>query len=550
MSIIRLIYQQYRAAFLSMLVLTLVSSLLGIAVLAYINSRLLQVQSEYSSTTLLGFGALVLFYFVVSMLAQMQLAKIGHGFIYTMQLRLIKRIMDSSEIQLQLAGKARILASLANDIRTMSIAFTRLPELLQGVLFVLACSTYLIWLSSRLFVVTAILMVVMIVVSHFIIRLHYRYFRRMRNAEDELYHHYETTLNGHKELSLNRYRAKRFYHEEFSPQAAAKRDFHISADTYHIFAINWGSSVMLAAVGIVFYLAVYHQWASLADAITISMTLLFMRGPLTAAVGALPAIMQSKVAVEALEALELMPYQPHFVDDKHELPTDWQQIRLENVTYTHTGHGQQSFSLQPLNLTLARGETTFLIGANGSGKSTLSMVLAGLYAPTSGKIFVDEIEITEVNRSAYRQLFASVFTDFHLFEKLIDGMGIDVADNLIASWLNHLQLSEKVSIEKSRLLHNKLSQGQRKRLGLLTAVLENRSMLILDEWAADQDPQFRRVFYEQLLPLLQQQGYTVFAISHDDKYFHHAERIISMQQGVLSEHTVTEAIDTVDACSR
>lgn len=223
---------------------------------------------------------------------------------------------------------------------------------------------------------------------------------------------------------------------------------------------------------------------------------------------------------------------------------------MENITYAHPEQGGQIFALQPVNLTLKRGETVFLIGGNGSGKSTLSMVLAGLYTPTSGKIFVDDVEITDANREAYRQLFASVFTDFHIFEQLIDGMGIDVADEQIAQWLSHLQLSEKVKIEKKRILNSKLSQGQRKRLGLLIAALENRSMMILDEWAADQDPQFRRLFYEQLLPLLKESGYTVFAISHDDKYFHHAERIVSMKLGELSEFDAEAAKVVAEEHSR
>ncbi len=178
------------------------------------------------------------------------------------------------------------------------------------------------------------------------------------------------------------------------------------------------------------------------------------------------------------------------------------------------------------------------------------MILSGLYRPSSGKIWVDDIEITDDNRAAYRSLFASVFTDFHLFDTLIGEMGEDAAEDMIAHWLDHLQLSEKVKREKNRILNSKLSQGQKKRLGLLTAVLENRSMLILDEWAADQDPQFRRVFYEELLPLLQQQGYTVFAISHDDKYFQHAQRIISMKQGLLSEYNAEEAVTVAEAHSR
>ena len=189
------------------------------------------------------------------------------------------------------------------------------------------------------------------------------------------------------------------------------------------------------------------------------------------------------------------------------------------------------------NASIRVGVSKFLaiMGPSGSGKSTLFMLLTGLYVPASGRIFVDDIEITAENRPAYRRLFAGVFTDFHLFEQLIDNMGEDAAEAQIDEWLRHLQLKGKAEIKRARILNRRLSQGQRKRLALLAAVLENRSIMVLDEWAADQDPEFRRTFYQDLLPLLKQAGYTVFAISHDDRYFNHADRVLLMRAGTLAE---------------
>ncbi len=548
MDIIKIIFQQHRFAFWQMFALTLFSGAMGIGTLSYINNHLLR-EENLNSGGIGQFLILVAVYFIVSSMAQIQLARLGQNFIYDIQVQFVKRIMDSHNAQIQLIGKPKILASLGSDIRSISFAFTRLPELVQGALFTLACSLYLMVLSFKLFIVIALMMGLMIAGTNFVVKRHYASFRTMRHAEDEVQRHYETVLDGHKELTLNRFRAERFFNEEFMPQAKVRRNAHIHADSYHAIAVNWGNSVMLAAVGVIFYLSIQHDWASLSDAATISMTVLFMRGPLTSAIGAFPAITQSQIGLQALQALGLDEYRPQF-RQSFRLPENWQTIRLENITYAHPEQGGQIFALQPVNLTLKRGETVFLIGGNGSGKSTLSMVLAGLYTPTSGKIFVDDVEITDANREAYRQLFASVFTDFHIFEQLIDGMGIDVADEQIAQWLSHLQLSEKVKIEKKRILNSKLSQGQRKRLGLLIAALENRSMMILDEWAADQDPQFRRVFYEQLLPLLKESGYTVFAISHDDKYFHHAERIVSMKLGELSEFDAEAAKVVAEEHSR
>lgn len=532
MDIIKLIFRRHRSAFLQMFALTLFSGALGIGTLSYINNHLLREQGQGNIAVFLLLAAA---YFAAASIAQILLANIGQQFIHSTQIELVKRIMDTPHAQIQLIGKPKILASLNSDIRSLSIAFTRLPELVQGVLFVGACSLYLLWLSPRLFAVTAVLMLMMIGGTHFVVQRHYTSFRAMRQAEDHIQAHHQTVLDGHKELALNRYRAQRFYQSEFLPQSLLRRNAHVRADAYHAVAVNWGNSIMLAAVGIIFYLSTRHGWAGINDAATISMTILFMRGPLTAAIGAFPAIMQSRVALNALTALGLSEYSSGFVPT-FRLPENWQHIRLHNICFDYPEQGGRHFGLAPVNLTLTRGETVFLIGANGSGKSTLSMLLCGLYEPVSGSIFVDDTEITADNREAFRQLFSAVFTDFHLFAQLVDGSGNDAGDEAQNRWLQHLQMHEKARIDNGRILNAKLSQGQKKRLALLAAALENRSILLLDEWAADQDPQFRRVFYEQLLPLFKQQGSTIFAISHDDKYFHHADRILAMNNGRLSEH--------------
>ena len=349
MDLLKLIYTQHRRPFLQMLALTTLSGALGIGILSYINRHLLQDNGG----GLLPFLLLVAFYFIAANYAQIQLAKIGQNFVCQMQTQLVKRIMDSHEEQIQLIGKPKILASLGSDIRSLSVAFTRLPELVQGTLFVLACFAYLLALSAKLFFITLLMMLAMIVGTHIVVQRHYHSFRQMRRIDNEIQRQYETSLNGHKELTLNRYRAERFYNQEVLPTAAQRRDTHIRADAYHALAINWGNSIMLATVGIIYYLASYHGWASSADATAISMTLLFMRAPLTAAVGALPMLMQSKVALQALADLGLADYATPF-HSPFRLPENWRTIRLENITYTYPQQGGQTFALQAVHLTLHR----------------------------------------------------------------------------------------------------------------------------------------------------------------------------------------------------
>ncbi|BFO11624.1 hypothetical protein GGER_41340 [Serratia rubidaea] len=200
----------------------------------------------------------------------------------------------------------------------------------------------------------------------------------------------------------------------------------------------------------------------------------------------------------------------------------------------------QGFAVGPLNLTLTRGELVFLIGGNGSGKSTLAKLLTGLYQPVSGQILIDGVVLQPADRDNYRRLFSAIFTDFYQFDRLQGVDGGEPDAELVASWLEKLNMQDKLEFDGVRVTNPQLSQGQRKRLALLLAVAEQRDILLLDEWAADQDPQFRRIFYRELLPALRALGKTVFAISHDDHYFEHADRLLEMRNGKLSELTGSE----------
>jgi putative ATP-binding cassette transporter len=531
--------KQHIAALCIMIGLTVLSSLLGIAVLMFINTRLLNIQPEMTQV-LMQFIVLLLVYLVISTLAQMSLTRLGHGFVYSLRKQLLKQIMDTSLPRIQEIGKAKIMASLASDIQSISYMFVRMPELVQGGMFIFAAGAYLVYLSPALSAMIVLWVAATLLGGYWTVQKVYGHLVFVREKDNALYQHYESAIDGHKELTLNRYRAERFYDTEFDANAKVHCTHMIRADDHHAFANNWTNAMMLGAVGFVFYLAYYHQWASIEDATTIAVAVLFIRTPLISAVGAFPTLLQGRVSLKSLDKLGLCAFESGFHQQKT-LPEHWQTVRLDNVSYIYGDKTHPGFALAPLNFTLRRGETVFVVGENGSGKSTLSMLLSGLYPVSEGAIYLDDERIDASNIDAYRALFASVFTQFHLFEHLQNGYGEDAPDQLIAQWLAHLQLDKKVRIEAHKILNRELSQGQKKRLGLLTAALEQRNILVLDEWAADQDPEFRKVFYERLLPILKAQGYTIFAISHDDKYFHLADRIVRMHQGVLQELSAADA---------
>jgi putative ATP-binding cassette transporter len=266
-------------------------------------------------------------------------------------------------------------------------------------------------------------------------------------------------------------------------------------------------------------------------------TTLYLMGPLAGVLSTFSLFGRANVALQKIQQLGFSltantpPRESEAIPPEDEMPFE----RLDLVGVTHSYHGEKDgshFVLGPFSLTFRPGELVFIVGGNGSGKSTLAKILTGLYAPEIGEIRLDGRPVFDENRDQYRQLFSAVFADFHLFESLL-GMEQSDLDGRARSYLVQLQLDHKVRIRDGRLSTVDLSQGQRKRLALLTAYLENRPFYLFDEWASDQDPQFKDIFYRQLLPELRARGKTIVVITHDEKYFPCADRLIKLDFGQL-----------------
>ena len=545
MELLLLVWRQYRWPFISVIALSLLSAALGIGLIAFINLRLMTVV-DTSLAVLPEFLGLLLLLMVVTLGSQLALTTLGHHFVFRLRGEFIKRILDTQIEKVEKIGSASLLAGLTSDIRNITIAFVRLPELVQGIILTFGSAAYLAWLSGKMMMVTALWMALTIWGGFVLVARVYRHMATLRETEDKLYHDYQTVLEGRKELTLNRERAEYVFNQLYLPDAREYRHHIIRADTFHLSAVNWSNIMMLGAIGLVFWMANSLGWANTAVAATYSLTLLFLRTPLLSAVGALPTLLSAQVAFNKLNTFSLAPYRADF--PQPEPHPHWQTLELRDVCFHYPDN---SFAVGPINLTLQRGELVFLIGGNGSGKSTLAMLLTGLYQPASGQILLDGQPLAADKPEDYRKLFSAVFTDVWLFDRLL-GPGGKAADSaLVDQWMAYLKMTHKLQLDNGRIVDLKLAKGQKKRVALLLALAEERDIILLDEWAADQDPHFRREFYQQLLPLLQQMGKTVFAISHDDHYFQHADRLLEMRSGQLTELTGEEReLATRDAVAR
>lgn len=529
-----LLFSGRKATFVAVVVLSVLSALLSVAVLAFISQRLLAGGAELGMV-LMQFALLLLALLATATGAQVTLHRLGHRMVYGLRRDLVRRVLATDIEQLEKVGGPPLLAALSTDTRNLTIAFVHLPELVYGAALSVAALSWLAWLSPALFAVTVVWLVATAGMGIWLVGRINFHVGKVREGDDHLYQDYQAMIDGRKELALNRARAARFYQEEFDDHARAYRDHVTRADIFNGVAGNMANVLMLALIGVLFYLSSGLGWASANTASVFALTILLLRTPLIGAVAALPTLLAARVSLKKLAGLQLAEGNTDFAP-KGESLAGFKQLSLKGACYRYPNQdGVAGFEVGPLDLTVKRGELIFVQGGNGSGKSTFARLLTGLYRPLQGTLSVDGQPITEDNRVAYRQLFSSVFTDFYLFNRLLQGDGAEVRVDEVDDWLKTLGMQHKVRQADGRLSDIRFSQGQRKRLALLMAVMEQRDCLLLDEWAADQDPQFRQFFYHALLPRLQAQGKTIIAITHDDHYFDRADRLLKMDAGQLIE---------------
>lgn len=561
-SLYHMIWANYRLPFLKVILLNLVNAAVSVGIIAYINHTFISqpVFDTLSWLSLAQFSLLVLLLLVTTFLSQYALTRLGHRFVYELRTKLVKQIIDTTVPQIDHLGSARLLASLSSDIQSITVAFVRMPELVQGIILSVGVGLYLGWLSLPLLFIVMFWIVMTIWISTILVKHVYTHLTELREINDALYQDYQSIIEGRKELALNQHRAEKLYTDDFLAHAKSYEKTVTKSDTFHLSAVNWSNIMMFASIGIVFAVANYLD-IPMGVATTFSLTILFMQSPLLHAVGAYPTLQTAQVALEKIQSLELAEHQPSFATDT--VAQDWQSITLNNINYRYVGSSSHATDtavndnaqnsdnsannqnpsnniLKSVNLTLQRGDVVFLIGANGSGKSTLAKIITGIFTPTTGTVQVDGQRVNSENNADFRQLFSAIFSDQHLFKQLIGIQGNEPDADLVSDWLHKLNLQEKVSVSDHKLSTDKLSQGQRKRLAMLIAVAEQKDILLLDEWAADQDPAFRRVFYQTLIPELKAMGKTLFIISHDDGYFEHADRLLLMKEGRLIELNAEE----------
>lgn len=535
MSSFRLLRSEIAADPKTLVWLTILSAVSTTLVLAVVNVAAEQAQSG-------GAGLrLVLLFLVATALyaaAQSAVTRICaseiEGLVDRLRRDVIEGIRHSDMQSLDGIGKARAFAALTRDCQAVSRCVPMLAVGAQDAVTLLFVAIYVAWLSLAAFGAVTLFLVLAV-------WLHWRRMAELRQetsraetAEMDLFDGLDGMLRGQKEIRLNERRGL----DAVGDLAGISRRTRTAKS-----AIKRRWSREYAAIQLAFYLLVgvmvfvvpmvtttFHT-----EAIQATTAAMFMIGPIGTVVQAVPIIGDAEHALTGLYALkdelrggrkaETAAYPPMAPP---------QEIVLSHMSYRYPDDkGDCGFSVGPLTARFRAGEITFITGGNGSGKSTFLRLLVGLIPASGGTLSVDGEIVTEERMQAYRDTLSAVFADYHLFRRLygIPPEAWRTAKPLLA----RLGLDAKVRIENGAFSTLSLSAGQRKRLALMIADMEDKPVLILDEWAADQDPHFRKLFYEEILPAYRARGKIVICVTHDDRWFGIADRVLAMRDGAFVE---------------
>ena len=501
--------------------------------LLVVNSALYYAEPARQPRLLWGFIGLMLAAAVLRIASAEMLQRLGARMACELQVQLSRRILGAPLRRLEKQGPARLLVALTDDIQSITSALKLIPMVVVSGAVVGSCLGYIALSSWQILLVVAPFFLIGVGTVYTVMQAGGRRMQIERDKEDELFHRFRGVTHGILELKMRQQRRRDFF-ALLSDTAGKLKDLRVAAMRVFVAAAEWGNLLFLTLVGVLVF---WGPTISALERPVVSgaiIVMLYMISPLELLLISTPFITRAHVALEKIDRLGISLLEESPGGELRNAATPgWSRLDLIAVEHTyHHADSASDFTLGPIHLTLRPGELVFLSGGNGSGKTSLAKVLLGLYPPERGEIRFDGEVVEDHNRQHYRHNFSVVFSDFYLFESLL-GLDSPDLDERARQYLSHLRLDHKVRVENGRLSTIELSRGQRKRLALLTAYLEDRPIFVFDEWAAEQDPEFRRVFYEALLPELQARGKTILAISHDDAYYRVGERLVKLDSGRL-----------------
>jgi putative ATP-binding cassette transporter len=483
------------------------------------------------------FALLLVVYLLITKKANTENISSTQSLIHKFKMRIMAEVFRSELTKVDEVGRVEILQILARDSQTVSQSVAILMTACQSIATLFFLTLYMATISITAFFIVLISSLVVFFAGNRALRSVTNDLEYVWQRESVLNDLFADFLNGYKEVKMNSRRAFELTHDmitEGRETGTLKAGMLIFIANF----FNYLQILLYLVVGMMIFVVPILSTDFSSSVTQASTTALFLAASLSGIIQSIPNLTQANAAARALHVLEqrLLIVNDQLSQTSNQVFDRVRSIELKEVAYNYpVKNGQRNglvpFKLGPISYEFNAGQVYFIRGQNGSGKTTFIRLLTGLCQPDSGTISVNGKEVSLPANSNYRDVFSVVFTDFYLFRKLYGVQ--DANPEEIDALLEMFEMQNKVSVKSGAFSRLNFSTGQRKRLALLVALLEKRKIIILDEWAADQDPIFRRQFYEEIIPTLRDRGHTVIAITHDDQYYDCADQVLYLAEGQL-----------------
>lgn len=485
------------------------------------------------------FAAVCTFILVARTASQIMLTRVAIDVASDLRSQMYTRIAAAPLQALERTGSSPLIAALTTDVPRIVLGARLMPDFLINVVTLVGMLGFLLVLNSDVFVFVLGCIAFGVTTYQIPIIFGRRHFVRARAGFDHLQESIHGLIHGIKELKLNDAKRDAFFSEVLMSHEREVRDSEKSGHTLVRAASNYGDLLSFFVIGCILFIFVNYRLVTNMELIGVIMALLYITGPVAMILSYIPQLTMSRVSLNRVARLfEEIPAESIAIA---QLPAAaWDCIRFESVGYTHAAVDGKGFRVGPLDLELRRGEITFIVGGNGSGKSTVSKLITLHYRAGEGDIRFGTQAVTDDTIGTLRQGIGAIYSDYHLFDRVLGGTDPDRQAEMVAYYLKALQLEHKVGYENGRFSTLALSDGERRRMALLAAILDDKDVYLFDEWAADQDPTFKAVFYHEILPALRRCNKVIVAISHDDRYFSVADQIITMEEGRITHVRLAE----------
>jgi putative ATP-binding cassette transporter len=486
------------------------------------------------------FFLLCLFILVTKVVSVIMVNNIAKSATAELRLNISRKINLMRIDQVEGVGFSKLLNILIEDVNNVANAAVAIPMVLVSTVTVIGMLGYLATLNFTIFLVVFFAIIIGVMMFQVPVSMASGLYTRARVLRDVIQEGIRGLVLGAYELKLARKKSLAFIESELVvPQQESVRLQKIGDAVLHLAGTS-SDLLSFFIIGIIVFVLPNYMTFPKGESYGVVMALLYLAGPVASILGMMQQLQVGQVSIERI----------HELNSKDEEQFDfcaaprlgpWQEYRVENVRYQYPlqdDNQERSFALDPVSLSFKPAQINFIVGGNGSGKSTLSKLLSLHYRSTGGGIFFDQHRIDDSNIEQARSRIAVIFSNYYLFSKLyVNYTDADVAK--INHYLDALGLRGKTEFVDGRFTTTKLSDGQRRRLALLVALLENRDIYVFDEWAADQDPEFKRVFYQEILQDMKKDNKLIIVITHDDRYFDCADRVIFMEDGkMIGEKTI------------